>query len=356
MSSRVAAGVAVTVAVMLLGCSGLIAGILGGGAASANCLPLAGTPAGASTVPSGGATAAPGPAGAWDTQQVANATVIVAVGQRMQVTARGQVIAVATAMQESSLTNLPGGDRDSVGLFQQRPSQGWGTPAQLQDPQYAATTFYTKLLAVPGWQAMTLTRAAQAVQISAYPDAYAKWETEAVQLVAAVASAYGLAIPFDLEQCLSTCITITAADSGSCVDAATVFGRAQTWLTAWSGGSVPYLSSGNPADWFQGYRRDCSGYVSMALGLEGPGLNTSGLAERSTIISKSELRPGDLLINTAPNLRGHVVLFERWADASMTRYYGYEQTGSADTQHRVIPYPYFGDYPMVPYRFGERSR
>jgi hypothetical protein len=136
------------------------------------------------------------------------------------------------------------------------------------------------------------------------------------------------------------------------VDAATAFGRAQSWLTAWSGGPVPYLSSGAPGDWFQGYRRDCSGYVSMALGLAGPGLNTSRLAARSTVITKSDLRPGDLLINTAPNLRGHVVLFEQWVDASMTRYSGYEQTGSADTQHRTIPYPYFGDYPMVPYRFG----
>jgi hypothetical protein len=194
-------------------------------------------------------------------------------------------------------------------------------------------------------------QAAQAVQRSAHPDAYAKWEDGATALAQRVASAYGSAIPLDLDQCPSTCVTITAADSGTCVDLATVFGRAQSWLTAWSGGPVPYLSSGNPADWFQGYRRDCSGYVSMALGLAGPGLNTSGLAARSTAISKAALQPGDLLINTAPNLRGHVVMFERWADASMTRYYGYEQAGSADTQHRVIPYPYFGDYPMVPYRF-----
>ncbi|MBG0568233.1 NlpC/P60 family protein [Actinoplanes aureus] len=351
MISRAIVGIAVAVAAVLLGCSGLLLG--GGGGASANCLPAADASlTGSSASVSGGARAAPGPIGEWNAEQVANAAVIVAVGQRLQVPARGQVIVVATAMQESSLVNLAGGDRDSVGLFQQRPSQGWGTPAQLQDPQYAATKFYTKLLAVPGWQTMTLAQAAQAVQISAYPQAYAKWEPDAVQLVGAVGSALGLAIPFDLEQCLSTCVVITAADSGSCVDAATVFGRAQSWLTAWSDGPVPYLSSGDPADWFQGYRRDCSGYVSMALGLEGPGLNTSGLAARSTIISKSALRPGDLLINTAPNLRGHVVLFERWADASMTRYYGYEQTGSGDTQHRAIPYPYFGDYPMNPYRFG----
>jgi hypothetical protein len=90
----------------------------------------------------------------------------------------------------------------------------------------------------------------------------------------------------------------------------------------------------------------------MALGLAGPGLNTAGLAARSTVIGKADLQPGDLLINPAPDLRGHVVLFDRWTDASMTRYMGYEQTGSGGTHHREIPYPYFGSYPMAPYRFG----
>jgi hypothetical protein len=202
MISRAVGGIAVAVAVVLLGCSGLLVGLFGGGGASANCLPAAAvSPTGSSTSGSGGASAAPGPIGAWSAEQVGNAAGIVAVGQRMQVPLRGQVIAVATAMQESSLINLAGGDRDSVGLFQQRPSQGWGTPAQLQDPQYAATKFYTKLLAVPGWQTMTLTAAAQAVQISAYPDAYAKWEPDAVQLVGAVTGtaiacpAVGMAVP-----------------------------------------------------------------------------------------------------------------------------------------------------------------
>jgi hypothetical protein len=200
--SRAVAGIAVAVAVVLLGCSGLVVGMFGGGGASANCLPAAAvSPTGSSAPGNGGASTAPGPVGDWTAEQVGNAAVIVAVGQRLQVPVRGQVIAVATAMQESSLINLPGGDRDSVGLFQQRPSQGWGTPAQLQDPQYTATKFYTKLLAVPGWQTMTVTAAAQAVQISAYPDAYAKWESDAVQLVGAVTGttitcpAAGTAVP-----------------------------------------------------------------------------------------------------------------------------------------------------------------
>jgi hypothetical protein len=216
---------------------------------------------------------------------------------------------------------------------------------------YQAGKFYSRLLTIAGWENMALTDAAQAVQISAYPDAYAKHEPDATMLVNAVVSGGSLAIPVDLGHCLSSCSVASSETDAGCADAATVFARAQSWLTAWSGGPVPYLSSGDPADWFGGYRRDCSGYVSMALGLNGPGLNTAGLAARSTEITKAELQPGDLLINTAPNLRGHVVLFERWTDSSMTRYQGFEQSGDGGTHYRSIPYPYFGGYPMVPYRF-----
>jgi murein DD-endopeptidase MepM/ murein hydrolase activator NlpD len=100
----------------------------------------------------------------------------------------GQVIAVAVAMQESGLRNLPhlgeANDHDSVGLFQQRPSQGWGTPAQLRDPGYAAAAFYQALLKVDGWAQMSLAEAAQAVQRSAHPDAYTRWTSDAAMLVA----------------------------------------------------------------------------------------------------------------------------------------------------------------------------
>lgn len=89
---------------------------------------------------------------------------------------RASAIGVMTAMQESSLTNLPDGDRDSIGLFQQRPSQGWGTPDQLHDPGYQTARFYAALTAVPGWQAMPLWRAAQAVQASVDGTLYAKWQ------------------------------------------------------------------------------------------------------------------------------------------------------------------------------------
>jgi murein DD-endopeptidase MepM/ murein hydrolase activator NlpD len=126
----------------------------------------------------------------WSASEVRYAATIVQVGQKLGVPPRGWVIAVATAMQESHLTNLGDlGDRndhDSLGLFQQRPSAGWGKPEQVRDPQYAATKFYQKLLTISGWQQMALTRAAQRVQISGYPDAYAKWEPEASKVVDAV--------------------------------------------------------------------------------------------------------------------------------------------------------------------------
>lgn len=122
-------------------------------------------------------------------EQMANAEAIVATGEKLNVTDRAKVIAVATALQESTLHNYghlgDRNDHDSQGLFQQRPSAGWGTPEQITNPDYAATKFYQGLSGVPGWQRMPLTRAAQSVQVSAYPDAYAKWEKQAADLVLA---------------------------------------------------------------------------------------------------------------------------------------------------------------------------
>jgi hypothetical protein len=125
-----------------------------------------------------------------DAEQTRNAGIIVTVGQAAAVAPFGLQIALATAKQESDLRNLDYGDRDSLGLFQQRPSQGWGTPAQVQDPVYAAQAFFggptgpnagapPGLLDVDGWDDMPLTVAAQAVQQSAFPAAYARWETPA---------------------------------------------------------------------------------------------------------------------------------------------------------------------------------
>jgi len=122
--------------------------------------------------------------------QQANAKIIISIGRQLGVPDYGIVVALAAAAQESQLRNLSGGDRDSVGIFQQRPSAGWGTPAQLGDVAYAAKLFFggasnpnkgntRGLLDIAGWSSMTVTQAAQAVQNSAYPNAYAKWEASA---------------------------------------------------------------------------------------------------------------------------------------------------------------------------------
>jgi LysM repeat protein len=119
-----------------------------------------------------------------------NAAIIVSVGRRIGVSEYGLIIALAAAMQESGLRNLDHGDRDSLGLFQQRSSTGWGTPQQIMDPVQASLAFFggpsnpnagrtRGLLDIPGWTSMTVTQAAQAVQISAYPNAYAAWEASA---------------------------------------------------------------------------------------------------------------------------------------------------------------------------------
>lgn len=132
-----------------------------------------------------------------DGEQIANAKLIIQVGRDLGVPDRGIAIALGTAMQESWIRNLDWGDRDSLGLFQQRPSAGWGTPKQIRDKVRAIKVFYggasdpngphtRGLLDIPGWSKMSFAAAAQAVQISAYPDRYAKWEKPAYAWLAAL--------------------------------------------------------------------------------------------------------------------------------------------------------------------------
>jgi hypothetical protein len=118
--------------------------------------------------------------------QAQNAAIIAAVALRMGLPDHAVTVALATSLQESQLLNLPYGDQDSLGLFQQRPSQGWGTSTQVMDPNYAASAFYDHLAQLSGWQTMPVTEAAQLVQHSATPDAYATWDTEARSLARAL--------------------------------------------------------------------------------------------------------------------------------------------------------------------------
>lgn len=119
-------------------------------------------------------------------EQSANAATITAIAQKRNLPARAATIANATAIVESKLRNIKFGDRDSLGLFQQRPSQGWGTPAQVLDPIYATNKFYDALVKVNNYQTLEITKVAQAVQKSGFPDAYAERENEGRILASAL--------------------------------------------------------------------------------------------------------------------------------------------------------------------------
>jgi murein DD-endopeptidase MepM/ murein hydrolase activator NlpD len=194
---RVAILIAVTVVGAFLCCGGSAAAFFLGGFGNAQ-------QSAASTAMACGSTTGVNPNGnlpsidSLGDAQIHNAAVIISVGQQMSVPPRGWIIAIATALQESALKNLPNlgsrNDHDSLGLFQQRPSTGWGTPEQIMDPAYASRKFYAKLLTIPNWQQLPLTVAAQRVQRSAYPDAYAKHEPLATAVVNKLANDAGRAV------------------------------------------------------------------------------------------------------------------------------------------------------------------
>ncbi|MFI9528093.1 hypothetical protein [Micromonospora rosaria] len=121
-------------------------------------------------------------------EQVANTKAIIAATKKAGMDERAAVVAIATSLQESKLENLghlgDRNDHDSQGLFQQRPSSGWGTVEQITDPEYSTLAFLKGLKQVDGWEDMPLTKAAQTVQVSAFPDHYAQWEKQAADLVA----------------------------------------------------------------------------------------------------------------------------------------------------------------------------
>jgi hypothetical protein len=141
------------------------------------------------------------------TEQGRNASLIAAVGVRRGLPARAVSIALATAYQESKIRNLSGGDRDSIGLFQQRPSQGWGTPAQIRDEAYSINRFYEALEKIHGYQTMRITEAAQRVQRSGYPEAYEEHAPDA-RVLASALTGYSTGGAF-------TCVVHTPAGHGT---------------------------------------------------------------------------------------------------------------------------------------------
>ncbi len=170
-------------------------------------------------------------------ERMANAALVVGLADRRGLPARAATIAVATAIQESGLRNLDYGDRDSLGLFQQRPSQGWGTDEQVQDPLYATGAFYDALVQVDGYTELEITDAAQRVQRSGFPQAYADHEREGRALAS---SLYGLspaALVCELPPVDDMAGDATAAAPPEA--AAALVGELQTWATGgWRASAV----------------------------------------------------------------------------------------------------------------------
>ena len=198
-------------------------------------------------------------------------------------------MALATAMQESLLRNINYGDRDPLGLFQQRPSQGWGTPAQVTDPAYSTTIFIERLLAVPGWDTMPV--AAQTVQRSAFPAAYAKWEGLAADLVQTLADVA------DPSGCGRTAVL---AEGGA--GAAIAFALAEL--------GKPYLWGGTGPN-----RYDCSGLMLRAF--QSAGINLLRVSREQFYagghVPVAQAQAGDLLFYATdppdPRTIHHVSLY-----------------------------------------------
>lgn len=229
-------------------------------------------------------------------EQLANAAVIVAVGKQLNVPEHGQLVAIATAMQESRLRNLDHGDRDSLGLFQQRPSQGWGTPAQIMNPIYAATQFYQHLLVTPDWQQMSVNDAAQAVQRSGTPNAYAQHEPAARTVLAAVR---GANCTTNASEVVGTgdCTAIQALDKAALIAINYACGQR----------GLPYVWGGNgPQD--GGF--DCSGLTTAAYRSAGiilPRTAHTQFHAGPRVPDGQPLLPGDLVFFGNSNTKIHHV-------------------------------------------------
>ncbi|WP_331718409.1 C40 family peptidase [Streptomyces sp. NBC_00624] len=263
-------------------------------------------------------------------EQIPNAKAIVATGAQMRIPARGQVIALATALQESGLRNLDHGDRDSLGLFQQRPSQGWGTRAQILDPVYAATKFYKALKSLKDWESMPVTVAAQKVQKSGLPDAYAKHEALATVLQQAIAPTLGTAaaIPGITPAVAgfgAGCVTQAGTAYGD-IPAGTLPEGYQIPITApiqarnairWALGQLgtPYQWGGtctNPHGSNARDRCDCSSLMQRAYGVAGVEIarTTYTQIHDGRAVSAKALQPGDLVFtNGSASRPEHVAMF-----------------------------------------------
>ncbi len=256
-----------------------------------------------------GTHASSAPGDGLDSTQITDAQIIYNVAAGMNLPLDAAIIAIATAMQESGLRNLPSGDRDSLGLFQQRPSQGWGTPAQLMNPVYAATAFYTALVRVPHWQSIPLAVAAQDVQHSGYPGAYAHWQPLATALAGRFAASATTCQPADGRGVPASGTTRLPAGFALPPGTPQQVHVAISYALAQLG--KPYIWGGTgPA----GY--DCSGLVMMAYhaaGIDLPRTTYQQVDAGTPVYSISQLKLGDLLFTAGSdgtaNNPGHVGMY-----------------------------------------------
>lgn len=273
-------------------------------------------------------------------EQVANAQTIVAVGRQLKVPPYGWVIAVATAMQESTLRNIDYGHLDSLGLFQQRGP--WGSRAERLDPAAAARLFYAGghggqpgLLNVKGFQSMPLTVAAQSVQASAFPGAYARWEPLAREVVGnpTVLSA--------------TCYD-SVAYTGDGTPGARAVAGALRWLGtpySWGGGgpSGPSLGFG-PGARTAGF--DCSSLAQFAwkqAGVTLPRVTDAQAASLPHVPPGSPLQAGDLLFFASPGAPAGSYSHMGIYDGQGNMVHAPRTGKTVEVVHDVMSVPYFRD-------------
>lgn len=285
----------------------------------------------AATISSADPAATRTPASVWDAEQLANARIITTVGNSLGVPPQGRIIALTVALQESSLRNLRYGDRDSLGLFQQRPSQGWGTPDQIHTPTYAATRFYQALVAMPNWQQLPLTEAADAVQRSAHPLAYADQEAKARQIYDVVTGDSASAAIGGVDQLLGNSGCLLGGGDGMPPDVASGLPagfalpvdtplRVRTAI-AWALGQLgtPYSYGGDCTDAHSGnpaHQCDCSSLVQQAYahaGIALPRTTSDQVRAGRAVPGLVDIKPGDLVFipgaDGTPTQPGHVGLY-----------------------------------------------
>lgn len=241
--------------------------------------------------------------------QVSNASIIVGVAGEKGVGVQGAVDAVTAAFTESRLNNLPYGDRDSLGLFQERPSQGWGNPDQLMDPVYATEQFLDRLIALPDWSSLAPAVAAQDVERSGHPKAYDRWVQPAISLVAGLTGA-GQCSDGSTSGAGGT--VLTSLPVGFSLPAGTPAAVVTTVEYAIAQLGKPYVWGGTGPSGF-----DCSGLAMMAYqaaDISLPRTTYEQVYAGQPVYDIASLAPGDLIFTEgsdpgADGAPGHVGMY-----------------------------------------------